>query len=116
LTLLEQLCNATQNAAAPMSDPTTRRINTKPIDCRFQVASLSPPSTSSECSTFSNQSTLSSCASDTFQILAVSNKCESDDEDDQADSVQTAPTCLKDPNKQQTPLILVSSADPPTRE
>lgn len=93
-----------------MSEPTTRRINTKavsPIECRFQVTktslSVSPPSTSSDYS--SNQSTLSSCNSETFQILSVAKKWE----DEQDETAEDDPTATD--SESTNPTILISDSE-----
>jgi len=116
----DNLCNATATnyrADAPMSEPTTRRINSKPmcqpdspINCRFNITkaslSVSPPSTSSDYSTFSNQSTLSS-QSDTFQILSVVKNTDEDEEE----TIEEMPMVKDIPQ----PTILISNVDGKSR-
>jgi hypothetical protein len=104
-----ELCKVTatnQNCAAPMSEPTTRRINSKTI-CQpnppITSLSVSPPSTSSGCSSFS----MSSSNSDTFQILSVAKKADDDQEED--DTIEeTSDTNLLLSDYKSTPLILIS--------
>lgn len=123
-----------------MSEPTTRRINTKaifqpnmPVECRFQVTkaslSVSPPSTSSNCSTFSsNQSTLSSCNSNTFEILSIAKKWDNQEEgnncdieeneesdqnaqNDQTNGMQVDKSNCPNSLMDSKPIILINSSD-----
>ncbi|KAI6221523.1 hypothetical protein M3Y95_00970900 [Aphelenchoides besseyi] len=115
-----------QPLSSPVSEPTIRRIATKPIrqpiipiDCRCtstkKTMSLSPPSSSAD-SFSSAQSSLSSNDSSTFQILSVAPKW--DPEDDAEDDELVECTCRvreETPEAenqmvdQSKPLILISS-------
>lgn len=101
-----------------MSEPTSRRLMHKgPPQHHLHTSMSSSPPGSSHSS--SEQCSLGSCNSATFQILSVAQKWESDDEDEEGDEQDEdlqlrgmSPTDLPTPLACQQPSLVRLRAEP----